>query len=126
MHRVLIVDDEPAITRIIETKVLELGYGAFSIHSSDQFEKALAAIKPTIIFLDIAMPGRDGMELIGDLSAGNYPGKLVIMSGTDPKYNELSSTLATARGLIVAGTLTKPFRQQQIVDLLAELTGGPA
>ena len=126
MHRVLIVDDEPAITRIIETKVLELGYGAFSIHSSDEFEKALAAIKPTIIFLDIAMPGRDGMELIGDLSAGNYPGKLVIMSGTDPKYIELSSTLADARGLIVAGTLTKPFRQQQIVDLLTKLTGGPA
>lgn len=121
----LIVDDEPAITRMIETKVLELGYGAFSLHSSDQFEKTLAAIKPTIIFLDIAMPGRDGMELIGDLSARNYPGKLVIMSGTDPKYIELSSTLATARGLIVAGTLTKPFRQQQIVDLLAELTGGP-
>jgi CheY-like chemotaxis protein len=126
VHRVLIVDDEPAITRIIETKVLELGCGAFSIHSSDQFAKALAAIKPTIIFLDIAMPGRDGMELIGDLSAGNYPGKLVIMSGTDPKYIELSSTLATARGLIVAGTLTKPFRQQQIVDLLTKLTSGQA
>ena len=126
MHRVLIVDDEPVIARIIETKVLELGYGALSIHSSDQFRKALAAIKPTIIFLDIAMPGRDGMELVGDLSAGNYPGKIVIMSGTDPKYIELSSTLATARGLNVAGTLTKPFRQQQVADLLAQLTDGPA
>jgi CheY-like chemotaxis protein len=126
VHRVLIVDDEPARTRIIETKVLELGCGAFSIHSSEQFGKALAAIKPTIIFLDIAMPGRDGMELIGDLAAYHYPGMLVIMSGTDPKYIELSATLATARGLNVAGTLTKPFRQQQIVDLLTELTGGPA
>jgi CheY-like chemotaxis protein len=34
---------------------------------TDHFEKSLEKIKPTIIFLDISMPGRDGMELIGHL-----------------------------------------------------------
>jgi DNA-binding NarL/FixJ family response regulator len=92
-----------------------------AIHDTDQFEKALGQIKPTIIILDIAMPGRDGVELIGHLAAGNYPGKIVVMSGSDPRYIQMSSTIATMRGLMVAGTLPKPFRKQQVMDLLTGL-----
>jgi len=71
--------------------------------------------------LDIAMPGRDGVELIGHLAAGNYPGKVVVMSGSDPRYIQMSSTIAKTRGLAVAGTLAKPFRKQQVTDLLTRL-----
>jgi DNA-binding LytR/AlgR family response regulator len=63
--------------RLIEAAARELGFEVLAIHDSDQFEKALGQIKPTIIFLDIAMPGRDGVELIGYLADGNYPGKVV-------------------------------------------------
>ena len=123
--RVLIVDDEAGITRVIEAAARELGFEVLAIHDSDQFEKALGQIKPTIIFLDIAMPGRDGMELIGYLAAGNYPGKVVVMSGSDPRYIQISSTIAKSRGPIVAGALPKPFRKQQVVDLLKSLATGP-
>lgn len=67
------------------------------------------------------MPGRDGMELIGYLAAGNYSGKIVVMSGSDPRYIQMSSAIAKTRGLIVAGTLPKPFRKRQVVDLLTRL-----
>jgi FixJ family two-component response regulator len=73
------------------------------------------------MILDIAVPGRDGVELIGHLAAGNYPGKIVVMSGSDPRYIQMSSTIATMRGLMVAGTLAKPFRKQQVTDLLTRL-----
>jgi hypothetical protein len=33
------------------------------------------------------MPGRAGVELIGHLAAGNYPRKVVVMSGSDPRYS---------------------------------------
>jgi DNA-binding response OmpR family regulator len=115
------VDDEPGITRVIEAVARELGFEVLAIHDTDQFEKALGQIKPTIIILDIAMPGRDGVELIGHLAAGNYPGKIVVMSGSDPRYIQMSSTIATMRGLAVAGTLAKPFRKQQVTDLLTGL-----
>jgi DNA-binding response OmpR family regulator len=120
-NRLLIVDDEPGITRVIEAAARELGFEVMSINDTDQFEKALGAIKPTIIFLDVAMPGRDGVELIAHLSAGNYRGKVVIMSGSDPRYIQMSSTIAKTRGLMVAGTLAKPFRLREVKDLLATL-----
>ena len=119
--RLLIVDDEPGITNVIEAVGRQLGFEALAIHDTDQFEKALQMIKPTIIFLDIAMPKRDGVELIAYLSAWNYPGKIVIMSGADPLYLQMSSTIAKTRGLRLGGTLRKPFRKQHVVDLLIEL-----
>ena len=120
-NRLLIVDDEPGITRVIEAAARQLAFEVLAIHDTDQFEKALGQIRPTIIFLDIAMPGRDGLELIAYLAAGNYPGKVVVMSGSDPRYIQMSSTIATTRGLWVAGTLTKPFRKQAVTHLLISL-----
>lgn len=124
-NRLLVVDDEPGITRVIEAAARELAFEVMSINDSDQFEKALQQFKPTIIFLDIAMPGRDGVELIGHLAAGNYPGKVVVMSGSDPRYIQMSSTIAKMRGLIVAGMLAKPFRRQAMLDLLGSLAEAP-
>lgn len=124
-NRLLIVDDEPGITRVIEAAARELSLEVVSINDTDQFEKALQQFKPTLIFLDIAMPGRDGVELIGHLAAGNYSGKVVVMSGSDPRYIQMSSTIAKMRGLNIAGTLAKPFRKQEILDLLTGLSEGP-
>lgn len=123
--RVLIIDDEPGVARVIETVARQLGLEVLAIHDSDQFEKALGQINPTIIMLDIAMPGRDGLELIGHLSATNYPGQVIVMSGSDPRYIQMSSAIAKMRGLRVAATLAKPFRKQQIHDLLRHLAENP-
>ena len=64
--------DEAGITRVIEAAAREHGFEVLAINDTDEFEKALAQIRPTIIFLDIVTPGRDGMELISYLATGNY------------------------------------------------------
>jgi DNA-binding NtrC family response regulator len=120
-NRLLIVDDEAAIARLIEQAAREVGFEVRAIFDSQDFEKAVQEIDPNIVFLDIAMPGRDGLELIGHLAASNFPGKVVVMSGSDKSYIQMSSTIAKARGLKVAGTLEKPFRRQTILDLLRSL-----
>ena len=99
----------------------ERGIEALDISDTDGFEKALDALKPTIIFLDISMPGRDGMELMGYLVAANYAGRLVVMNGSHPRYIQMSSTIGKTRGVNVAGTLAKPFRKRDVVDLLVSL-----
>lgn len=111
-QRLLVVDDEPGITLLIVAVARAMGFEAEAINNTSEFEKALAVFKPTIILLDISMPGRDGVELIAHLSKDNYPGKVAIMSGTDPRYIQMSSEIAKTRGLNVAGTLAKPFRMR--------------
>lgn len=120
-NRLLIVDDEAAIARLIEHAAREVGFEVRAIFDSADFEKALQELRPNIVFLDIAMPGRDGLELIGHLAANDFTGKIVVMSGSDKSYIQMSSTIAKARGLTVAGTLEKPFRRPAILDLLRSL-----
>lgn len=120
-NRLLIVDDEAAIARIIEQAARDVGFQVRAIFDSGDFEKAVQEIDPNVVILDIAMPGRDGLELIGHLAASNFPGKVVVMSGSDKSYIQMSSTIAKARGLNVAGTLEKPFRRQTILTLLRSL-----
>ena len=63
-----------------------------------------------VIILDIAMPGRDGVELLGYLAAARFAGKVVVMSGSHPSYVQMSSAIARNRGRDLAGALPKPFR----------------
>ncbi len=121
-HRLLVIDDEPDITRLIEAAARAIGLEVRSINDTNYFEKALAAFQPTVILLDVSMPDRDGVELIAHLSKGNYSGKIAIMSGTDARYIQMSSAIAKVKGLRVAGTLAKPFRMQALKDLLTKLT----
>lgn len=70
------------------------------------------------------MPNRGGLELIAHLAQVNYAGKIVVMSGSDPRCIQMSSTIGTTRGLTIAGTLAKPFRKQQVLDLLVAVSVG--
>lgn len=119
--RLLIIDDESGVTRLIEMVARSTGFDVMAINDTEQFEKALETLSPAIIFLDVTMPGRDGLELIGHLAARNYPGKVIIMSGSDARYIQMTSTIAKTRGLRVAGTLTKPFRLHGLKELLTDL-----
>ena len=121
LNRLLIIDDEPSVTRVIETVAQELGFEVIAIHASDQFEKALSRLDPTVICLDITMPDRDGVELIAALAARSYPGKIVVMSGSHPSYIQMSAVIGKTRGLQIAGTLSKPFRRQELTALLTGL-----
>lgn len=124
-HRILVVDDEVGVGRIIKAAATEVGVQALVINDSAQFDQAFGSMAPTIIFLDIIMPGRDGMEIVGQLGAQAYTGQIVLMTGSNPLYLQMTSSVAWARGLCLTGMLFKPFRKHQVVDLLKEMIKKP-
>ncbi len=77
-RKILVVDDEEPIRRVL-TRFLE-GKG-YEVESAENGEQALVAaryFKPAVIMLDINMPGMDGVEALRNLSR-LYPGIGVIM-----------------------------------------------
>jgi YesN/AraC family two-component response regulator len=73
------------------------------------------------VFLDIIMPDRDGLELVGALERQKFSGHLVLMSGSDARYINMAGASARARGLQLAAILTKPCPKKKIEDLLKKL-----
>lgn len=60
---ILVVDDEPQITRVLKTTLSSQGYG---VRSASNGEEALDEMKnwsPDLIVTDLRMPGMDGLEL---------------------------------------------------------------
>jgi CheY-like chemotaxis protein len=118
----LVVDDEPAVGRIIAKVASGCGYSVTLTDNGDQFVEALIAREPDVIMLDLSMPGSDGVELLRFLAASKCRARIFVISGFDPRVLETSGKLGSALGLSIAGTLHKPVRVAELRSALAGLS----
>lgn len=68
-HTLLVVDDDPRDTQLIELVLQNEGYGIRSIHDSTKTVPTAVECKPDLILCDSIMPRRDGFGILKDLSA---------------------------------------------------------
>jgi len=69
-HRILLVDDEPAFTRVMRSYLVDTG--RFEVRMENDARKALAAareFKPDLVLLDVIMPEMDGGDVASQLQA---------------------------------------------------------
>ena len=60
-HRLLIIDDEAGIRDFLSTVARDLGFDVRAVAAADEFFAALEDFDPTVMILDLNMPGRDGI-----------------------------------------------------------------
>lgn len=117
---ILIVDDEPLLAEFLVSIAQEAGWSAEPATSAGDFEAKIEQFRPDTLVLDLAMPGRDGVELVRQLAANNFAGSLIIVSACDHAVVESSAMLAREHGLTVAGYLQKPVAAADLASLLDE------
>ena len=61
---VLVVDDEPAIRRLLQTSLKRADYCVVEAGSAREALFAVQVEKPDVVLLDLGLPDRDGLELI--------------------------------------------------------------
>ena len=120
-NRLLVIDDEPGIIRIIKLVAEGVGYSTIATDDATIFLGRVADWKPTHVMLDLLMPAMSGVELLGQLSAQTYAGKIVISSGGDAEVLDTVRQQARQHGLEISAILLKPFRASELKDLLEEL-----
>ncbi len=64
------------------------------------------------------MPGCDGIELLRYLAEIGCQAQILIASGFDTRVLQSARELGTARGLNMAGVITKPMRASELRTLL--------
>ena len=114
---VLIVDDEQHIRLLIEQTLEELldeGVELYTAADGDEAMAAIAAQRPALVFLDVMMPGRSGLDVCRAVRA-------------DPELAGAHIVLLTAKGQaldraegLAAGAdefLTKPFDPDALLAL---------
>ncbi|MCX7168434.1 MAG: EAL domain-containing response regulator [Rhodocyclales bacterium] len=123
--RIVLLDDEPFMLKLIGHMLENLGFTAVSPYSSGV--AALAALdapsgQPELILLDLNMPEMDGIEFVRHLVQRNYAGSLVLISGEDERMLQAASKLVQAHKVKLLGHLQKPVSAGALAALLAQWT----
>jgi len=108
-HKVLIVDDEVHIRRLIQTALTRADYATVEAATAREALDRVRAEKPEITLLDLGLPDRDGLELV-PLFKQQSDTTLIIVSARDATEEKV-----TALDLGADDYLTKPFDTDELL-----------
>lgn len=124
--RAIVVDDDANVAEFVTTVARNCGYDTRVAISFAELKKIYAAFEPTVIALDLTMPGADGIEVMTWLAEVGCTARIVLLSGTALELLDASRRLGRALGLDMAGALAKPFGLAPLRALLRELAHSDA
>lgn len=114
---VLVVDDDPAVTELLDLILKRKGYQVVSVTQGDNVVDLARRLKPSAITLDILMPDPDGWEVLGALKSEPETASVpvIVISMLD------EATRGIALG--AADYLTKPINASRILEVLERVIG---
>ncbi len=108
-QRILVVDDEPQITRVLRTTLASQGY---SIHTASDGDEALEVMRnwaPDLIITDLAMPNMEGLELCQRVrTKSTIP--IIVLSVRGEEKSKIEALDAGADDYV-----TKPFAPNELL-----------
>ncbi len=107
--RVLVVDDEPSMCNYLRTILGQYGFHAASVQSGDDAIRQLAAFQPTLILLDVLMPGKDGLRTLEEIKATRPEVSVIMLSGQGQ-----AKTIVKAMKLGASEFINKPFDPEEL------------
>ncbi|MCW2392729.1 two-component system KDP operon response regulator KdpE [Sphingobium sp. B1D7B] len=108
-HKVLIVDDEPHIRKLIHTALARADYAIVEAENAREAMEKLKEERPDISLLDLGLPDRDGLELV-PLFKQQSDTTLIIVSARDATDQKVA-----ALDLGADDYLTKPFDTDELL-----------
>ena len=93
MSRVLIVDDEPSICWTLTEALGDEGHQCRTASTAEEGLGVAREFQPDVVLLDVRLPGRSGLETMGELHELDPAAAIVVMTA----FGDL------ARGLRVLG-----------------------
>jgi two-component system nitrogen regulation response regulator NtrX len=122
--RILVVDDEAEIRRSVRMILEYEGYDVIEASSGPEGVALAERESPDLIFLDIKMPGMDGLEALQRIKASNDAIPVVIISGHGTVSTAVEATKAGAFDFIekplaserVLVTIRNALDQTRLVD----------
>src|SRR5213592_3157238 len=107
---ILVVDDDRSVRSYLSDLLTSCGYSIECAESGDQAVTRLSAgYIPSLIVLDIVMPGINGIEVLESVKKINPSIPVIILSGAGQ-----TKTVVDAMKMGAADFLVKPFEEQEL------------
>jgi len=112
---IVMIDDEQGACDTIKSFLEERGYTIHVAYNGDDGLNLIKEQKPVLVFLDIRMPGKNGVEVLTELRAEDKNTKVVLMTGL-----EEGEEIEQSQALGISGILNKPVRIAELLEIVKE------
>ncbi|MGQ0645454.1 MAG: response regulator, partial [Elusimicrobiota bacterium] len=103
LPQILVVDDEPNVGMIFHRILEQDGYEVVSASNGEECLRALKNVSPRLVFLDLRMPGMDGLETLRRIRETHPSLPVVVMTA----YKTITSAIESMK-LGACDYLVKP------------------
>ena len=120
-YRILVVDDSPVSRKMVCRAVTMSGLDIGEILEANNGKEALEVVARTwvdIVLADINMPVMNGAEMVAEMAKSDFMVNTPVVIISSEKGKERMEAL---RALGVSAYLPKPFRPEQIKQVVGEL-----
>ena len=108
-HNILVVDDEPQISRVLKTALSSLGYGTRVAGDGDEAVQIMKEWSPDLVITDLRMPNMDGLALCRHIRAqSRIP--IIVLSVRGEEHTKVEALDSGADDYV-----TKPFNMKELL-----------
>jgi len=112
-QRIMVVDDDPAIRKLVELRFQLDDFDTFSTGVPEEAVRLAASERPDAMVLDVMMPGMDGFEVCRRVRTGGGDDQpVVVMLSARDERESMDTGLAAGAG----DYLLKPADLDELVD----------
>src|SRR5450830_828063 len=106
---ILVADDDPHIVELVSLYLRRAGYSIETAYDGDQALRKVSELQPSLIVLDIMMPGADGLQVCRTLRRrGNIP--ILLLTARSSDIDKIAGLRFGADDYV-----TKPFNPDELV-----------
>jgi FixJ family two-component response regulator len=112
---VFVVDDDPSIRDGLTSLIRSVGLRVETFGSAREFLTRQPADAPGCLVLDVRLPGLSGLDLQRELASARMTMPIIFITG----HGDIPMTVQAMKAGAVE-FLTKPFRDQELLDAIAQ------
>lgn len=116
--KILVVDDEPSIVKLVSVKLEKEGYELYTAYDGEEALSKVRDVNPDLIVLDVMMPKLDGRQVCARIK-GNPETKqipIIMLTAVGQFEEQLKGMEAGADEYV-----TKPFSPEALAKTVAEV-----
>lgn len=120
MKRILIIDDNTQLRRLLRQILEQQGYEVIDAKDGEEGTELYRQTLTDLVITDIVMPKKDGIETFKELKR-DFPHVKIIVTTGDSQTLAAQYRLSAMKALGAEHIFTKPFGRKELLNVVHEL-----
>lgn len=113
--KILIVDDSAFMRNMIKNILKDTNHAIIEAANAEEAMKAYEEGKPDLVFMDIVLPGKNGVEILKEIKTINNEANIVMCTSVGGQQKIIDESVEAG----AADFITKPFKPEDILKVIS-------